>query len=132
MIAGGSMKPSIRKQRGVTLTGLIFFGGLLFLVAVLGIKVAPDYAEYYTTLANVKATAQDPTLQGAGVAQIKGAYLKRLQVSGGGTVKPEDLDIIKDGSEIVISFAYSKKVPLFHNVSLFIDFEGTSAAASSK
>lgn len=131
MIAGGSMKQSIRKQRGISLIGLMFIGGLLFFISVLGIKVAPDYVEYFTTLANVKATAKDPALSGAGVAQFRSAYLKRLQVSGGGTVLPADLDISKDGNEVVISFSYSKKVPLFYNISLLIDFEGSSASSSS-
>ncbi len=125
------MKQSIQKQRGLTLTGLIFVGGLLFMLAILGMKVAPDYIEYYTTLQNVRATAQDPGLKDAGVAQIRGAYLKRLQISGGGIVKPEDLDISKEGGDVVISFSYSKKIPLFSNINLLIDFEGSSAAAPS-
>lgn len=123
------MKQSIQKQRGVSLTGLMFFGGVAFFLVALAVKVAPDYIEYYTTLSNIKATAADPALRGAGVPQIKRAYLTRLQVAGGGTVTPEDLDISKDGGEIVISFSYPKKIPLFANISLLIDFAGTSAAA---
>jgi len=126
------MRQSIRKQKGVTLVGLIFVGGALILLAVLGMKVTPDVLEYYTTLGNVKATAADPALRGAGVPQIRAAYLKRLQVAGGGTVGPDDLDVSKDGGEVVISFAYSKKIHLFANVSLMIDFEGSSSATPSK
>lgn len=126
------MRQSMRKQKGITLIGLIFIGAALILVAVLGMKVTPDVLEYYTTLNNVKATAADPTLRGAGVPQIRSAYLKRLQVAGGGTVGPEDLDVSKEGGEVVISFAYSKKIHLFNNVNLLIDFEGSSAGAPAK
>lgn len=126
------MRQSMRKQKGVTLIGLIFVGGVLIMAAVLGMKVAPDVMEYYTILGNVKATAADPGLRGAGVPQIRAAYLKRLQVAGGGAVGADDLDISKDGGEVVISFAYSKKVHLFANVSLLLDFEGSSAGAASK
>ena len=39
----------------------------------------------------------------------------------------DDLEITKDGIELVISFSYQKKIPLFSNVSLVFDFEGSSA-----
>jgi len=120
------MKHSNKRQRGVSLTGLLLVGGLLFFLVVLGMKVAPDVLGYFTVVNNVKATAHDPGLIGAGVPQVRNAYLKRIQLGGGGDVLPEDLEITKEGNEIVISFAYSKKIPLFANVSLMIDFEGSS------
>jgi hypothetical protein len=43
------------------------------------------------------------------------------------SVTPQDLDITKEGGELVISFKYEKKVPLFANVSLVFDFEGSSS-----
>ena len=59
------------------------------------------------------------------------AYLKRVEIDGAGSVAPDDLDISKEGNEIVISFAYPKKIPLFGNVSLLVEFEGSSSAASA-
>jgi hypothetical protein len=38
-----------------------------------------------------------------------------------------DLEISKDGGDTVISFAYTKKIPLFANVSLLIDFAASSS-----
>jgi len=122
------MKQTLKKQRGLSLTGVIVGGGLFIAVALLGMKVFPEYMEYFSTLQNVKATAQDPGLRGGSVAQIRGAYLKRLQVQGGGTVGPDDLDITKEGNDVVISFAYSKKIHLFANINLLIDFEGSSVS----
>ena len=120
------MRRSTRRQRGIGLVALMLGGGLFFFVALLGMKVAPDVLAYYTVLKNVNATAHDPGLGASSVSQIRGAYLKRTQVEGGSPVAPEDLDVSKEGSEIVISFAYSKKIPLFANVSLVIDFAGSS------
>jgi len=120
------MAPTIKRQRGVGLLGLILVGGLFVFAALLGMKVVPDVLGYFTVIKNVKATAHDPGLSGSSVSQIRSAYLKRSQVEGGSPVSSEDLEITKDGNEIVISFAYSKKIPLFSNVSLFIDFEGSS------
>jgi len=43
------------------------------------------------------------------------------------SVTPDDLDITKEGGELVISFAYTSKVPLVGNASLVYDFEASSA-----
>ena len=120
------MNLSIDRQRGIGVLSLIVGGGLLFFVALLGMKVFPDVLGYFTVVKNVKATAHDPELSGASVTQIRAAYMKRSQVEGGSAVESEDLEITKEGNEIVISFAYSKKIPLLANVSLVIDFEGSS------
>lgn len=120
------MKLSIRRQRGIGILSLLIGGGLLFFVAVLGMKVVPDVLGYFTVLKNVKATAHDPATAGASVAQVRTAYMRRAQAEGGTAVNAEDIEITKDGNEIVISFAYSKRIPLFANVSLMIDFEGSS------
>jgi hypothetical protein len=36
--------------------------------------------------------------------------------------------VTKDRGNVVIAFAYEKKVPLFSNISLVIDFAGSSGA----
>ena len=38
------------------------------------------------------------------------------------SVKPQDLEITKEGSEVVIAFGYRKEVPLFGGVGLYIDY----------
>lgn len=123
---------TVRKQKGMTLTGLVFTSIVLIFVALLAMKVFPVVVDYYTIVSNIKAVANDGSLREAGVAQIRGAYLKRMQISGATDVLPEDLDISKEGSDIVISFSYSKKVRLFGNVSLLLDFENSTAPSSGK
>ena len=49
------------------------------------------------------------------------------QIDDINAVKPQDLEITKEGGEVVISFAYRKEIPLFANVGVYMDF-----AASSK
>jgi hypothetical protein len=120
------MKLSIRRQRGIGILSLLIGGGMFFFVSLLGMKVVPDVLGYFTVLKNIKATAHDPGNSGASVTQIRSSYITRIQVEGGSSVAAEDLEITKEGNEIVISFAYSKKIPIFANVSLMIDFEGSS------
>ena len=42
------------------------------------------------------------------------------------TIGPADLDIVKDENEVVVAFTYEKRIPLVANVSLLIDFQGSS------
>lgn len=125
------MAALMRKQKGFTLSGLIMGGFVLFFLALLGMKVGPEVGEYYKILKNVKATAHDPALQEASVQQIRMAYLKRVEIDGAGSVGIDDLEITKEGNEIVISFAYPKKIPLFANVSLLIEFAGSSSETAT-
>lgn len=120
------MRQTIRGQRGIGILSLLIGGGMFFFVSLLGMKITPDVLGYFTALKNIKATAHDPGNSGASVTQIRSSYTTRIQVEGGSSVVAEDLEITKEGNEIVISFAYSKKIPLFANVSLMIDFEGSS------
>jgi hypothetical protein len=117
----------MRKQRGLTLVSMIVVCVLVLMVALVGIKVAPEVIEYYAILKSVKATAQDPATRGAGVADIRRNYDTRKSIDNVKSIGGADLDISKEGNDVVISFAYSKKIPLTGPVSLVIDFEGSSA-----
>jgi hypothetical protein len=112
-------------QRGVSLGGLMIGAVILIVLALIGFKVGPAYSEYLTIKKAIVAVAQEK--QGATVAEIRKAYDARSAIDDLGAVKATDLEITKEGNQVVIAFAYRKEVPLFKNVGLFFDF-----AASSK
>ncbi len=116
----------MKYQRGVSLNALMIGGAVVFGIAILAMKVAPEYMEYGSVVKAVKATATDASLKDATVAQVRTAYSRRAEMDNVKSLTPQDLDITKEGGELVISFAYTRKVPLFHNVSLVFDFEGAS------
>jgi hypothetical protein len=116
------------RQKGVTLTGLLLVCALLGATGILAAKVVPVVLEYFAVVKDVKAVAHDPGMRGASIPEIKMAYIKRSSIDNISDVKAEDLDISKDGDQLVIGFAYSKKIPLFANVSLVLDFENSSDA----
>ena len=115
----------MKYQRGVALSGLIFWGIVLVLVAVLGMKVVPTVIEYTKILKDAKATVAKSGPETT-VAEVRSTFDKfaeidMLEFFG------KDLDISKNGGKIVIEFAYEKRIPLFWNVSLLIDYKGTTA-----
>ena len=112
-------------QRGVALSGLLVWGIVIALVAVLGIKVAPEYLTYFKILKATKSVALNAS--GKTVPEIRTSFAKYLEVEHVDAITPADLDISKEGNEVVIGFAYERRVPLVYNLSLLIDFAGSSA-----
>jgi hypothetical protein len=118
----------MKRQQGMTLISLIFIGFLLFIVVVIGMKVAPEYIEYYGILENVNRVAADPGLRDADARAVRNAYSKFAEINHSKSVTPQDLVVAKEGGVWHISFNYSKTIPLVANVSLLLDFEGNSSA----
>jgi hypothetical protein len=118
-----------KQQRGITLLGLLLIGFVLVIGTIVVMKVLPEYIEYYAITKNVRAVANDPGLKGGTVADIRLAYAKRANIDQISSVTHQDIDITKDGGQLVISFAYAKKIPLVANISLVIDFEGSSTGS---
>jgi len=115
----------MKSQRGVAISGLLMWGIVIALVAVLGMKVGPEYLEYYKILKSVKSISNGAS--GQTVSEIRAAYDKYADVNYIDTLKGSDLDISKENNSVVVAFAYERRIPLFYNVSLVIDFEGSSS-----
>jgi hypothetical protein len=115
----------MNKQRGLALTSLLFWGVIFALGSVLVIKVMPEVVEYYKINKSVKSTAA--TASGLTVSEIRTAYSKYAEIENIQAITPADLDISKEGASVVVGFSYQKRIPLFTNVSLLIDFYGSSS-----
>ena len=113
-----------RKQSGVSLGGLMVAAAILIVLILLGLKLAPSYIEYFQAKNAIESVAQEK--QSATVADMRKAFDARAAVDGFEAVKGSDLEITKDGSEVVISFGYRKEVPMFVNLGIYIDFQADS------
>lgn len=116
----------MKYQRGMSLNTLMLGGVVLALVALLAMKVIPEYIEYGQIVKAIKSTAGDGSLKDASVAQVRTAFGKRMEIDNIKAITEKDVEISKEGGELVLSVAYTRKVPLFKNVSLVFDFEGAS------
>jgi hypothetical protein len=111
-------------QRGLTLGGLIVWLFILVVLALLGMRLVPAYMEYGTARNAIQAIARERNA--ATPAEVRRAFESRAAIDDINAVKPSDLDITKEGGEMVISFAYRKEVPLFANVGVYMDFAASS------
>ena len=118
----------MNKQRGVSLAKLMVGGFLLALLAIVAMKVVPSVIEYYKIEKAVKAVAGQAS-SSTSVAEVRNAYAKYVDIDVIKAVQPEDLEIYKDGGQLVISFSYSQKIKIGGPVSLVIDYEGSSTGS---
>ncbi len=115
----------MKKQRGVALSGLMFWGVILAAVAIFGMRVVPSYLDYYKTVKAIKAVVAQAGPE-ASVAELRQAYNK-YYVTDSLVLVANELDISKRDGRIVIEFGYEKRIPLLGNASLLIEYHGTSA-----
>ena len=118
----------MRTQRGVALSGLLFWGVVIVLLAVLGMKVVPEYIDYFKVLKSVKSVSAESS--GKTVPEIRSSFNRYADINYLKGINGSDLDISKEGNDVVIAFAYEKRIPLFYNVSLIIEFQGSSSGRS--
>jgi hypothetical protein len=122
----------MKRQRGLGFAGVLtLLVGIVFL-AIVGMKVVPAYIEFFTIKKAVAAITQGGQLRNATVADVRKAFELRQNIDDFSSVGPKDLEITKDGNEIVVSFAYEKRIPLFSNISLLIDFAGSSQPSGGR
>lgn len=114
-----------KQQRGVTLTGLLGAAFVIAILALLGMKVVPEYMEHRTIVSAIKKVASAAT-PGSSVKQIRDAFDRQANVDYVSAITGADLEVTKEGGAIVVAFAYEKRIPLFANVTLLLDFTGSS------
>ena len=121
-----------QRQQGLGFAGVLLLLIAIVFIAIIGMKLVPAYIEYFTIKKAITGMTQSGELRGGSVADVRKAFDRRAAVDDITALRPEDLEISKEGNEIVVSFAYEKRVPLFYNISVLIDFAGSSRPASTK
>ena len=116
----------MKKQRGVSLLGLIAGLVLLGAGALLGFKLFTPYMQYFTIQKTFRAIAQIPEVRNGTRKDVLNAYQRYALIDSITAIAEEDIEITKTGNAVVLSANYSVKVPLVANFSLVVDFAPSS------
>ena len=111
----------MKRQRGLSLSGLLLICVVVIAVVLLAFKLFPPYTEYLSIKKAVNEIARNPESRGS-ARDIQDAYERRSAIDNFTSVRGKDLQIEKRGDGVVIGAEWSVKVPLFYNVSACIDF----------
>ena len=115
----------MKKQRGIGFLGIFLICVIVVLVSIAGMKIVPAYIEYFAIKDAInKVKAQSP----ATLRDVQMAYDRYANISNIHDVSVADLEITRDNGELELSFAYPKKIHMFENVYVCIDFAASTAA----
>ncbi|MDM4767486.1 DUF4845 domain-containing protein [Pelomonas sp. SE-A7] len=113
-----------RRQRGISLVGLLFWGIFLACAGVITAKVVPTVMEYYTIQKAVdKIASGNPATVPAARAEFD--RIKQVEYSIQ-SISGADLEITKENEKVRISFAYNREIDLFGPAFLLLKYEGRS------
>ena len=115
------MNSSKNKQRGASLIGILFIGGVLVFGGVVLAQVAPTYSEYRTI---VKAV--DKVKGATSPAEARSNFDKAAQIDDIKSITGKDLVVSQEGTKAVISFAYTKEIHLAGPAYLLMKYAGRS------
>jgi len=110
------------RQRGVSLGGTIFVLIILAVLFVFGAKLVPTFTEYMA----IKKAIVEAKGAGTTVREIQISFDRQADINNITALTGKDLEIVKDGENIVVSFAYEKKIPIGGPASLLLEFSGST------
>jgi len=116
----------MRKQRGVSLMGLIITLSVLGFLGVMAAKLMPSYIDYFAVKKILASMEQAGDLK-LSVREIRKSFDTRNTIENVQSVKGDDLEVGKEGGETVVSVSWSVKVPMVSNISTCLDFSVTTA-----
>ncbi len=116
--------PPRRRQRGISLFGLMFWAIVVGFVAYVAVVVFPTVNEYVTIKRTVEQiAAENPTT----VGEVRSKFDKQKSIEYSiSSISGKDLEVTKENDRVVIAFAYDKEIPLFGPVYLLLKYEGRS------
>lgn len=118
----------MRKQRGVSLSGLIMTSFVVIILLLFGFKLFNPYVEYFAIKKIFRVMASKPEVRTGTRRDAMQVWASYATIENVTSVAGDDIEIIKDGNNnVVVSTSYQTKIPLFKNYTLLIDFHPTSS-----
>ncbi|HEX5686761.1 MAG TPA: DUF4845 domain-containing protein [Ideonella sp.] len=123
-----SSTPAARRQRGLSLFGMLFWAVVVGGGALLLLKVYPSVQKYLTTRGAVdRVMRADP--RPSTVPAIRSAFNRQRDIEyTNDMIKGEDLVIEAAGDGFHVGFAYDDEVELVDPVFLLIKYRYTASA----
>lgn len=117
----------MHKQKGFTFWSLVFTVAVIFVLALLTMKLFPSYSEFFAIKKAVNRLKTEGSLNSMTKDEIRRAFDKSTGIEDIHSVKPADLEINKASSgDTVVSVDYEVVVPLVANVSALLTFHAST------
>ena len=116
---------TLRDQRGLTITGFVLVAAMAILIAMIGFRMLPAYIEWYT-VRKVLANTLETSKEGFTLYQFRRDFDLKASADYIDSVRGSDIEVVKDGNQLVASASWTRILHLAGNVSLLLEFEATA------
>lgn len=108
-------------QRGISLIGLLFVGGVLACAGLLFAQVLPTLLEYQAI-----NKAVNKAKEGGTVAEVRAIFDRAAAIDDMSSISGKDLDVTKEGDKTVVVFAYTREIHMAGPAFLLLKYNGRS------
>ena len=114
-----------RHRQGGTMTGFLLTAFVAVAVVMIGFRMVPPYIEYFT-VKKIMAKTLDDSKQGFSLYQFRRDFDLKASADYIDSVKGSDIEVSKEGNNLVASASWTRTLHLVGNVSLLLEFEATA------
>jgi len=113
----------MRKQRGMTLIGMLFVAAVAGIFLLAGIRLVPIYLEYLKVETTLREVKKDLDGSNAGPGQIRRAIERRFDIEAVRAISHRDIEIERSANGYLVTADYEGRAPFLGNVYLVMDFD---------
>lgn len=105
-----------RNQQGMTLASFIIVLAVVGVFIYMGMKLIPMYSEFFSVKKALEGMASEPGMANNDAEKIKDLFFRRMDVSYGDDVKPENVKLRRKDAGWVMTVDYEVRRPLIANL----------------
>ncbi|MPM34665.1 hypothetical protein SDC9_81252 [bioreactor metagenome] len=110
------------RQRGLSFIGLVFILVIAVAIGYVGTKSLPMLMEWQA----IQKAVQKAANEGSSVPDVRAVFNRAAAIDNIESIKGSDLEVTKQNDKVVVSYEYSREIPLFGPAFLVYRFNGSS------
>lgn len=108
------------------MAGMVLIAGAIVFLVIMALKLVPAYIEYATVQNHLRELARAPDTRSASPGEIMAAFNRRAQIDDITVINGRDLEIAREGADVILSASYETRIKLVGNINACIEFEPSS------
>jgi len=117
--------PGMRRQRGMTMMGILFILVLVGFIGYAGLRLIPVYLNYIKVARSMDAAASEFKSDSPDPGAVRRSLEKHWQIEDISGVEAKEVEVVKDENGVALHVAYDDLAPYIANVSLSVHFDKT-------
>ena len=114
-----------QRESGLSIIGFMFVAAVVVIAVMIGFRMVPAYIEWMTVQKILAKTLED-SKQGFTLYQFRRDFDLKASADYIDSVRGSDVEVAKEGNELVATASWTRTLHLIGNVSLLLEFEATA------